>query len=386
MPGTERFSDLLDSLYEAAGSESGWGAFFAKLARIVPFSVATFSLFDAQNSNYALQIGEGICPEARELYNQRYGAIDEWYRRAQFVVREGWVSDGRSLCSNGDLIRTEFYNDFIRKFGWLHECAAVIEMRASRMSVMTMMRDSHRPEFSNAEIETLRTLVPHLKRALALRRRMVDLQFCNQAKTWILDRVPFGAVLLSAAGRVLWANRHAAELAREGIIRLSQSGLHAICCREDAQLQALIRSAIAPLAPESGGGALMLEGIQNRRIAVLVTAVRMEIGGIAPAVAIFLADDGTRSGPRAELLRRLFKLTPAEGRLADRLADGVSLDDAAGLLGITVGTARTQLKSVFLKTETSRQAELVRLLVLLSAHPTTSTSTAPEVQLAPRGR
>lgn len=367
MPAADRFGDLLDALYEAAGSEEGWGAFFVRLAAVVPFSVITFSLFDAQNSNYAVQLSEGISPEARELYNRHYGALDEWYGRAKSVVWEGWVSDGRRLCSNSDLVRTEFYNDFLRKFGWLHECAAVSEMRESSMSVMTMMRDARRPEFSNEEIETIETLVPHLKRALSLHRRMVDLQFCNQAKAWVLDRVPFGTVLLNAAGRVLVANKHATEMAGEGVIRLSQSGLHANSCREDAPLQALIRSAAAPLAPESGGGALMLQGFKDRRIAVLVTPIKRHIIGTAPAVAIFLADEGTRPTSRAELLQRLFKLTPAEARLAERLADGVSLGEAADLLGITVGTARTRLKSLFLKTDTSRQAELVRLLVLLSA-------------------
>lgn len=365
MPAAEKFSDLLDALYGAAGNQDGWGAFFVKLTAVVPFSVATFSLFDAQNRNYSMQVGHGIPPEARELYNRHYGAIDEYYLRAKSVVGEGWVDDGRSLCPSNDLVRTEFYNDFVRRFGWLHECAAVIEMRQSGMSVMTMMRDAKQPEFSPDDIEAIRTLVPHLKRALGVHRRMVDLQFCNQTEARALDRAPFGIVLLDSAGRVLLANKQATDIAAEGVIRLSRSGFHAVSCRDDARLQALIRSASAPVTLGNGGAAVMLQALENRRIAVLVTPMKTEIIGIAPAVAVFLSDDGMRPGSRTELLKALFELTPAEARLAEQLAQGPALCDAADALGITVGTARTQLKSVFRKTDTSRQAELVRLLLLL---------------------
>ena len=364
----EKFSDLFDALYGAAGDQDGWDAFFVQLTAFVPFSVATFSLFHSQNRSYSMQVGQGISPEARELYNRHYGAIDEWYLRAKSVVTEGWVNDGRSLCSNTDLVRTEFYNDFLRKFGWLHECAAVIEMRQSSMSVMTMMRDAQQPEFSQEEIEAIRTLVPHLKRALSLHRRMVDLQVSNQAEAWALDRAPFGIVLLNSAGRVLAANKPAGEMAAKGLIRLSQSGVQAVSRRDDAQLQVLIRSASAPLALQGGGGGLMLQDLENRRIALLVVPIKAHIIGFAPAVAVFLADTGMRPDSLTELLKSLFGLTPAEARLAERLAGGPSLSEAADALGITIGTARTQLKSVFQKTDTSRQAQLVRLLMLLPAN------------------
>lgn len=365
MPAAEKFSDLLDALYGAAGNQDGWGAFFVQLTAIVPFSVATFSLFDAHNQNYSTQVGHGISPEAAGLYNRHYGAMDEYYLRAKSMVREGWVNDGRSVCPMSALVRTEFYNDFLRRFGWLHECAAVIEMRNSSMSVMTMMREAHQPEFSQEEIQAIRSLVPHLKRALSLHRKIVDLKLCQQATVDALDWAPFGIVLLSSTGQVLVANKPAAEMAAQGVIHLSQSGLHAASCRDDSRLQALIRSASGPLNVENGGGAVMCQGFKNRRIAVLVTPLKTQIIGISPAIAVFLADESMRPASRTELLKMLFELTPAEAHLAERLAGGSSLTEAADSLGIAVGTARTQLKSVFSKTDTSRQAELVRLLLLM---------------------
>ena len=68
-----------------------------------------------------------------------------------------------------------------------------------------------------------------------------------------------------------------------------------------------------------------------------------------------------------DLLRCHFGLTPAEARLALRLVAGETLRSAAAKLGITYETARTQLKNIFNKTGTSRQAELV--VVVLTTLP-----------------
>lgn len=66
--------------------------------------------------------------------------------------------------------------------------------------------------------------------------------------------------------------------------------------------------------------------------------------------------------PSAQLLTKLFGLTPAESRLAAELSDGSTLIQAARALNISWETARTQLKAVFAKTNTHRQSELVALL------------------------
>jgi len=66
-------------------------------------------------------------------------------------------------------------------------------------------------------------------------------------------------------------------------------------------------------------------------------------------------------------LRCHFGLTPAEARLAVNLVTGKSLRSAAAKLGISYETARSQLKNIFNKTGTGRQAELV--VVILTALP-----------------
>jgi DNA-binding CsgD family transcriptional regulator len=68
-----------------------------------------------------------------------------------------------------------------------------------------------------------------------------------------------------------------------------------------------------------------------------------------------------------ELLRSHFGLTPAEARLALHLVAGETLRSAEVKLSISYETARTCLKKIFNKTGTSRQAELV--IVIVTALP-----------------
>jgi DNA-binding CsgD family transcriptional regulator len=77
---------------------------------------------------------------------------------------------------------------------------------------------------------------------------------------------------------------------------------------------------------------------------------------------VLLTDPERVQGPSGALLRRLYRLTPAEARLAARIGQGEALADAAAALGISVGTARIHLKRIFGKTGTSRQAQLVQLI------------------------
>ena len=67
--------------------------------------------------------------------------------------------------------------------------------------------------------------------------------------------------------------------------------------------------------------------------------------------------------PGAVRLRAEFGLTKAEARVALRVVEGSSLASAAQAFNVKLTTIRSQLQQVFAKTGTSRQAELVALLL-----------------------
>jgi DNA-binding CsgD family transcriptional regulator len=63
------------------------------------------------------------------------------------------------------------------------------------------------------------------------------------------------------------------------------------------------------------------------------------------------------------VLQHLYRLTRAEADLVRLISAGQSLEQVAEARGVTMNTVRSQLKQVFCKTDTSRQGELVHLVL-----------------------
>jgi len=89
------------------------------------------------------------------------------------------------------------------------------------------------------------------------------------------------------------------------------------------------------------------------------------LGSPPIAALVFISDPAKVPLSRSSVLRTLYGLTPAEGRVADMLLQGTEIPEAAARLGITLETCRLHVKRILAKTGASRQAELVRLMVSL---------------------
>ena len=85
------------------------------------------------------------------------------------------------------------------------------------------------------------------------------------------------------------------------------------------------------------------------------------------AAAILISDPEADSGALRDILRRLYQLSEREAELAVRIAEGERLEQAARNLGVTYQTARSYLKSIFMKLGVDRQAEPASLVQKLAA-------------------
>ena len=74
-------------------------------------------------------------------------------------------------------------------------------------------------------------------------------------------------------------------------------------------------------------------------------------------------DPEARLAPQAPVLRQVFGLTGAEATVATALASGREAKEIAHMRGVSLGTLRNQLKTIYAKTGARRQAELVALLL-----------------------
>jgi DNA-binding CsgD family transcriptional regulator len=194
--------------------------------------------------------------------------------------------------------------------------------------------------------------------------------------TAVLDRLPHGVLLVSKTGAVLSTNRAADEILRVRDGLTSDGGeLRASTIPLTNRLRAAVLAASrtgAGVAIEGGDPSLILPRPSGRPpLSVTIAplpARRAEIAADSATAIIFVSDPDRSSIPDIAAFRSMFGLTPAESELVRRLAAGLSLEDSAAELEVRLDTVRSRLKIVFQKTNTHRQADLVRL-VLTTATP-----------------
>lgn len=88
--------------------------------------------------------------------------------------------------------------------------------------------------------------------------------------------------------------------------------------------------------------------------------------GAEPYFSLVLSDPSVvRTTP--ESIAAVLRILPSEARVVHVIAEGGSVEEAAAEAGVSISSARTYLKNVFLKTGVARQGELVRLVMLTAA-------------------
>jgi DNA-binding CsgD family transcriptional regulator len=92
------------------------------------------------------------------------------------TVFPGSVETGEQVLSNRELVRTEFYRDFLKPNVWLHACSAVTNIEDSTFSSVYALRSPRSRAFTPNEIELCSYLAPHIQTAAHIRQRIVDLE------------------------------------------------------------------------------------------------------------------------------------------------------------------------------------------------------------------
>jgi DNA-binding CsgD family transcriptional regulator len=235
---------------------------------------------------------------------------------------------------------------------------------------ITLARPWSSGSFTNDELHFARSLMPHLRRAASVQARLAAASTAVQSTLDALETLQAHILLLDRQGRIVHASTQAERLLREADgLSACTAGLHAATTVLSARLAALIARATATGDKPGVSGALRLRRPSGKPdLALVAVPLRSRTqcpGGQQPAVLLHITDPLERATPDRALLAEAFGLTQAESGLAIDLLSGRSVGEVATCSGRSVATVRTHLASVLAKTETTRQSDLVRLLMRL---------------------
>lgn len=359
------YETLLDTIYEAVVLPHKWIEVCDGLAR--------------------LEIGVGalLMPDVTEL--RRFGLphSDALKESVEVYQRDGWYFQderyhGRAVHGHArvvfdqDVMTSEqmasspFYNDFLRPCG-LRWFAGISISVGGKPWTASIQRSNKQGPFEESNRRRLELLASHLSRAATT---AAALHFAHaEGAVDAFERMSIGAIVIDDGGRAILINKIAYALLGDGL-QIRQNRLEATNTIDAAALNAMLHACISrsnttQLLPPQIIVVRRPSGKHAYQISACPLSARsIDIFGDARAL-ILIVDPAQRRRPTTEVLRTQFGLTASEAKLAKILAEGHSLEDAANLVRITEESARSYLKSIFSKTETHRQGQLVALLATM---------------------
>jgi DNA-binding CsgD family transcriptional regulator len=223
-------------------------------------------------------------------------------------------------------------------------------------------------------VKILTGLVPHLQQALETQARFGEVVERGEHLVKALKLHRHGIVVVGPELLVLETNPAVDRmLAGQDGLLVDHGRLTA---QRDSASFALRRAAhVALIGDNDGirsGRTLLCERPSGKRpyvVHILPLQRPIHPAGLAmtnPAAMIVMIDPELEQRPPVPLLRRLYRLTQTEAEVAVRIARGADVRHIAEELCVSVPTVRTHLQHLYDKTNTHRQAELIRLLLVMT--------------------
>ncbi len=379
MISLEAYSDLLATLHAAPLDDTHWEQF---LVQLCAFTESVYGIFTSNDSALARRIlahsGMPAFAEAHRTYNERFRHRDPFREKFLRSPRVG-VIEGDDLCPHRELIKTDIYREFLSPLQLHHMTFMVLSMSPRKYELISMWRGKGRPQLESEALRLLKLLLPHIQTALQVRQVLGAAEQRAQNAEALLDQSSTASILLDEEGRIVLMNAAARKLAaeRDGV-QVHGDQLAPTDTTSRMQFRSTVLSAAAPRQPEPGTALLLDRRSGKRPLHVLVTPFRPSDARRSTARVLVLASDPeTKVNFPDAILRSLYDFTPAETEIANGLLTGYSLDEVSLLRKTSLATTRSQMKSLFEKTSTRRQGELIQLLSSLPKVPPSHMQAAP---------
>ncbi|MBZ9775008.1 helix-turn-helix transcriptional regulator [Mesorhizobium sp. CO1-1-8] len=342
---------------EAAVDPTRWDAAMEAVSELTGSVGAV--LFDTKGHLPGIPHSASMSPSFEAYVRDGWIHHDERYRIVPLIERRGVATD-LDLLTVDEMNKHPYYREFLEPFD-LKWFAGVKAAAGGDLWCLSIQRSKAQGTFSPDELRQLADFSTRLGSMVAVARALGFARV--EAALEAFDISGTAAVMLDRDGQVLRTNGPADQLLGHDL-QITHRQLVSYDKNATDALRRRLRGMLLLAPPLASTTPVLLPRVGKRPlIAYLLRLATVSYSPLAPCQAIIvLVDQDSRGTPSIDVLQHCFGLTFAEAKLAGRICSGIQIDVAADQLGISYETARTQLKAIFTKTETHRQAELVALL------------------------
>lgn len=351
----EKLDQAIAGLYEAAVEPVLWTDALDRIAKAAGTPSAIVYTAGRHPEDGGIWTGSAAVLEMMEDFTNYYVDHDVWRQALlkDFGGRPGlYLSDEMYPCE--ELVKTEFYNDFLRR----QEVGRLVAMIHEDI-IVSVHRRIHDSCFEDDVVDICRALRPHIKRAYQLHDRLHAARQRYALLEDALNADPVAQFLVDGSGRILHMNGAASlMMARRDCVTAVQGRLVAVSPSKAPVLAAMISAAAR--ATSRRGDAFTVAKEHGRPYQIVIAPLGDTHGG---QVLVTVNDPDAQTPPDlGAILQKLYGLTAAEARACLALLEDLSPAEIAEHFDVSRTTVVSQLRSIFGKTETSRQSQLVRLL------------------------
>ncbi|MFV8142168.1 helix-turn-helix transcriptional regulator [Mycolicibacterium senegalense] len=352
---------LVSDVYGAALHPQRWPSVMAHLRELTHADAA--GIVTRNTDGERVVVAASLPAAAFDPYQTYYRTIDYVLDTVEHSPT-GLILDGPTLVASK--AGSEFDHDWMR----VHDLqdGLFVRLNASTTFLLAAPHATTKPYCTNELTTQIHQLVPHLQQAITVQTDYAALQdTAAHLRSQILtsDR---GMILLRPDGTIDCMNTEARRILSAG------DGLSTRDSRLTASKQSTADDLDHAIAAATTGLPTNIRSSTSlhcqrrsglRPYTIHATPLGDDVDDQNPGTAAIIAIiDTTRPLPGlAAAMRNLYQLTPTECAVAEQLLNGNGLQAIADEFYLSIDTIKTHVRSIFTKTETHRQAELVRLLL-----------------------
>lgn len=374
----QRFDQLVGRIYDTLEDRGAWRAVLEDLNQALQGRAVHMFAFDNKHGALSFSDGADMAAHIDLEYIQRFQYIDPRVGLMMSTGMRGWMHCHEHF--DDEFAATHpFYQEFLLPNDGRYASAIKLQEDESASILIAFIRSAAHGPLPAEAVQFIDRLRPHLERATRI--GLHHFVYSAQALVGhaLINKLRQPVMLLTTNAEVIQSNDAARRLLTDTALLAVRNGRLVLPEPFQQHLQSRLRKLEAqaratPDAPNDDAGfqALHITSAPPQPADALyafhtLLAPDRVMGtfGLRPLVMVCFYHPQSTQEIDPALLSAAFGLSNAEARIANLLADGMTLRDIAIALGVQYETVRKQLQSIYQKTSTNRQPELVRLLLNL---------------------